>query len=224
MAEPMKLELTSLFPTTYTVESPLGVVTVQDVSIGEYDDAQKSGTFDELIRSQMIVSLTRPNEDVPISAADLAERELDELVAIVKADQEAKWKEVTAKMKETLEGLNGLITPKLASPFASLYSNINQQVSANLGRLTLPPINPLPISHPRVIQDERDRELHALESQIATAEVLENIYDKMIETAQQSQDQYDGNHSLQVKILVAALATLAFTVIGLLVVLLSQLS
>ena len=66
--------------------------------------------------------------------------------------------------------------------------------------------------------------IHPLESQIATAEALENIYDKMIEAAQQSQDQYDGNHSLQVKILVAALATLAFTVIGLLVVLLSQLS
>ena len=63
-----------------------------------------------------------------------------------------------------------------------------------------------------------------LESQIATAEVLENIYDKMVETGKQSQDQYEGNHSLQVKILAAALATLAFTVIGLLVVLLSQLS
>ena len=224
MDESMNLDLTSLFPTTYAVESPLGVVTVQDVSVGEYGDAQKSGTFDELIRTQMIVSLTRPNEDVPIPAADLAERELDEVVAIVKADQEVKWKDFTAKMKESLEGMLSSIAPKMASPFASLYSNINQQVSANLGRLTLPPINPLPISHPRVIQHERDRELHALESQIATAEALENIYDKMIEAAQQSQDQYDGNYSLQVKILVAALATLAFTVIGLLVVLLSQLS
>ena len=222
MDEPKKLELTTLFPTTYTVKSPLGVVTVQDVSVGEYGDAQKCGTFDELIRSQMIVSLTRPNEDVPIPAADLAERELDELVAIVKADQEAKWKEVTAKMKETLEGLIGSITPKLASPFASLYSNINQQVSANLGRLTLPPINPLPISHPRVMQQERDRELHALESQISTAQVLEDIYDKMVETGKQSQHQYEGNHSLQVKILAAALATLALTVIGLLVGLLIQ--
>ena len=67
----------------------------------------------------------------------------------------------TAKMKESLEGMLSSIAPKLASPFAPLYSNINQQVSANLGRLTLPPINPLPISRPRVIQRERDRELHA---------------------------------------------------------------
>ena len=97
MAEPMNLDLTSLFPTTYTVESPLGVVTVQHVSVGEYGDAQKSGTFDELIRSQMIVSLTRPNEDVPIPVIDLPEREWDELVAIVKADQEAKWKDLRPK-------------------------------------------------------------------------------------------------------------------------------
>ena len=218
MDEPMNLDLTSLFPTTYAVESPLGVVTVQDVSVGEYGDAQKSGTFDELIRSKMIVSLTRPNEDLPIPAANLSEGELNEVVAIVRTDQEVKWKDFRAKMKESLEGMLSSIAPKLASPFAPLYSNINQQVSANLERLTLP------LSHSRVIQHERERELRALESQIATAQVLEDIYDKMVETGRESQDQYEGNHSLQVKILAAALATLALTVVGLLVTLIIQLA
>ena len=223
MAEPMNLDLTSLFPTTYTLESPLGVVTVQDVSVGEYGDAQKSGTFDELIRSQMIVSLTRPNEDVPIPVVDLPERELDEVVVIVKADQEAKWKEVTAKMKESLEGLIGSIAPKMTSPFASLYSNINQQAQAHLDRLMPPLVNLPTLSHSRATQHERDRELQGLKSQIAAVEMLENIYDKMVETAQQNQNQYQENYSLQIKILGAAVGTLFITVIGLLVALLVQL-
>ena len=219
MNEPRNLDIT-LFPSTYTIESPLGVVTVQDVSVGEYADAQKAGTFDELIRSQMIVSLTRPDVDVAIPAAELSESELNELAIIVKADQEAKWVEFNDKMRESFERMTNSLASKTASPFAPLYDRLNQQVQTSL-RALIPPISGFAQQGAsKVTFREREREVKALESQIATAEVLEDIYEKMVETAQQGQQ----DHDLQRRIFAAVLVTLAVTILGVVTAVVIQLT
>ena len=208
----------SFLPRTFTVKSPHGVVTVSDVSVREYSDAQKSRTFDDLVRTKMIVSITKPSGDI-VLATDLPAEEMESAVAAVKAKydaDDAKMRNSLGKFRDISLGLSNIGISRL-SAFATkgLYTGLDGQArSGVVGVTRLPPSSFSPLDYSDAVRDRKKREQLALESQIKATKVLEEIHEKIGEAEQRSQ----GNHKTQTRRnTIVAVASLTIAIIGVVV-------
>ena len=187
MAKGKKLELITSSPRTYDIESTIGLITVNSLSVGEHLDARKSGTFDEFIRNKMIVSLARGPDNPPVLAADLTDEELEEVVKIVRDEKEAKLKDSTKIVKnfigETMAA--SALAPGVASLLTGanfLRTNAGARMRLGLTDTVRPPdIPPFP-ELLDIDAEKRRREHLALEAQIKTADMLEEIHNQLVET------------------------------------------
>ena len=225
MAEGKKLELITSSPRTYDIESPIGLITVNSLSVGEHLDARKSGTFDEFVRNKMIVSVSKTPNAPPVLAVDLTDEEMEEVVKFVNEEKEAKLKDSTKLVKNLIGGTMtaAALAPSVAGLLSGanfLRANASQRMHLGLTETVRPPGTEPFRELLNIDAEKRGRERLALEAQIKTAELLEEVHNQLAETERQNQQ----GHDLQKRIFAGVLATLALTAVGVIAAVIIQLS
>ena len=224
MAADMELEPNSKSPRTRTIESPIGLIEVKDVSIREYRDAQESDSLEKLIRDKMVQSVAKSPDYRPVLADDLTVVEMEQVVQAVKDDREAKLKTSMNLVKNlwggTMANAVRPIAPNLLYGANLLRTNASERMRLGLTEAMRPPTAPPAHSFLDFSEEKGRREQLALEAQIKTADMLEEIHNQLVLTEQQNQK----DHDLQKRIFAAVLATLALTAVGVIATVIIQLS
>lgn len=219
-----KVDLNSSSLNTRTIESPAGLIKVKDVSIREYRDAQQSGTLEKLIRDKMILSVAKSQDSPPVLADDLTVMEMEQAVQTVKDNREAKLKDSMALVKNlwggTMAATVSPIVPNLLYGANLLRTNANERMRLGLTEAMRPSTTPPDNALLDLAAEKGKREWLALEAQIKTADMLEEIHTQLVVTESQNQ----RGHDLQKRIFAVVLATFALTAVGVIAAVVIQLS
>ncbi len=225
MANNEKLDSGTLFPSTRIIEAPIGRITVNEISVREYLDAQSLGTYDDLIRAKMIVSVAKSPVSPPTLAVDLKDEEMEDAVKAVRDDNESKLKSSTILAQSLWGGASGIAAPTRG--VAELVSGANFLRANALARSFSDPtvnVRSPEASLSRKLLDidaeKARRERLALEAQVKTADMLEAVHLQLVKAERQNQK----DHELQRRIFAAVLATLALTAVGVVATVVIQLT
>ena len=106
----------------------------------------------------MLVSVSKTPDTEPVLAADLTDKEMEQVVKIVRDDEDAKWKDATKVMKNITRGMAVGVAPPVMGISGLLsganFLRANAGVRANLGLTS--PVQPHGESLSReLIRDQR---------------------------------------------------------------------